>query len=56
MSTWYQINDSESIALSEDGKSVEVLFDSDGFGNVYIEIPLELIVAKLDKFVRLKEC
>ena len=43
MSYWRKIYDREDVELSEDGKFIEVLYDTDKFGNKYIEIPIEFI-------------
>jgi hypothetical protein len=46
MNEWYTVKDSDDVSLSKDGKTIDVLFDSNDWGNVYIEIPVEFI-AKL---------
>jgi len=43
MSVWYQITDQEDIEISEDGKTLHVLFHTDHSGNIYVEIPIEFI-------------
>jgi hypothetical protein len=43
MSIWYEIKDKEDINLSDDGKSLQINFDSDHNGNIWVEVPLELI-------------
>ena len=41
MSTWREIKKQEDVELSEDGKTLEVLYMSDYNGNNYIDIPIE---------------
>ncbi len=43
MSVWYIIEDPEDIEISEDGKTLDVLFTFDDSGNHYVEIPIEFI-------------
>ena len=43
MSTWYEIKDQEDVKVSEDGKTIEVMFSNDRFGNNYVDIPIEFI-------------
>jgi hypothetical protein len=43
MSVWHEIKDKEDVSLSDDGKTIEVLFDGDDNGNIYVEIPVEFI-------------
>jgi len=47
MSLWYEIKNKDDVELSEDGTEVDVLFNSDGFGNQYISIPVEFLVELL---------
>ena len=47
MSEWYEIKEPEAISLSLDGKSINVQFDYNDFGAVYIEIPVDFILKKL---------
>jgi hypothetical protein len=47
MSEWYTIHDEESVSLSLDKTKVNVLFTSNDWGNVYIEIPVEFVVNAL---------
>ena len=49
MSEWYEIKNQEDIELSEDGESIEVLFNSNKFGNQYVDIPIEFIIKVLPK-------
>jgi len=44
MSEWFTIKDKNDISLSDDGETVQVRFKTNYMGNVYIEIPVELIV------------
>lgn len=43
MSIWYEVKDPENIDLSEDGKSVQILYNEDYNGNCYVEVPVELL-------------
>ena len=43
MSEWYEIKNKEDVEISKDGKSLEVLFNSNDWGNQYIIIPIEFI-------------
>lgn len=43
MILWKKIKDQDDVELSEDGKTLEVLYDTDNQGNYYIEIPIEII-------------
>lgn len=43
MSEWIDIKDNEDVELSNDGKEIEVLFETNQFGNRYINIPAEFI-------------
>ena len=43
MSMWYKIKDQEDVEISEDGKTIDVLFGGDHNGNNYVEIPIEFI-------------
>lgn len=43
MSIWYDIKDKEDVSLSDDGKSLQINFDSDHNGNIWVEVPLEFI-------------
>lgn len=43
MSTWIKIKKQEDVELSEDGKTIDVLYSFDHNGNNYIEIPVEFI-------------
>ena len=46
MSTWYELTE-DDIDVSEDGTMLEVLYDTDDWGNNYMEIPIEAIERKL---------
>ena len=56
MSEWYEIKDQDDVELSEDGKTLDVLFKSDNFGNHYVEIPVEYISKVLPKQPDPKPC
>ena len=43
MSVWYEIEDQEDVELSEDGKTLEINFNSDHNGNIYVEVPIDII-------------
>lgn len=43
MSIWYEITDNEDISLSDDGKCLQINFDSNHNGNIWVEVSLELI-------------
>jgi len=43
MSIWHEIKNPEDLEISEDGKTIEVLFNSDRFGNFYVDIPIIFI-------------
>ncbi len=47
MSEWFEIKDPEDVELSDDGKAVQVMFDTDNNGNRYVEIPVEMLVKLL---------
>lgn len=46
MSEWFEVKDPDDVDLSDDGKSVHILFSKSHAGNRYIEVPVE-ILAKL---------
>ena len=52
MSTWIEIKNPADVRLSQDGKTIEVLYSNDYNGNNYIDIPIEFIkdVLPLDSF------
>lgn len=39
----YRRVEREDVDISHDGETIDVLIDHDGYGNVYIEIPVEYI-------------
>ena len=47
MSIWYEIKKPEDIEISDDGKTVEILISIDYSGNIYVEIPVKLLIQKL---------
>ena len=47
MSEWFEIKSQEDVELSDDRESVEVLFNTDQFGNQYVEIPVEFLAELL---------
>lgn len=46
MSEWREIEDPDDISISDEGK-IMVRIDSNAWGNVYVEFPLEFILNKL---------
>ncbi len=53
MSKWHDITDKDDVSISEDGKSLQICFDSDHNGNIWVEIPLELLPDKLTEAINL---
>jgi hypothetical protein len=51
MSEWYRIKDPEDVSVNEDTETIDVLFDYNGFGNVYIEIPVDFIVKAMENYM-----
>ena len=47
MSTWIEIKKQEDVEISEDGKTIQVLYRYDHNGNNYIEIPVEFVKTHL---------
>ena len=45
MSEWITIKHAEDVELSEDGKTIDVMYNTNEWGNQYIEIPIEFIKA-----------
>ena len=43
MSIWHGVNSQEDVELSEDGETIDVLFNHDYNGNNYVSIPIEFI-------------
>ena len=43
MSEWYEVKDPDDVDLSDDGKFVHVLFDTNRNGNRYAEVPVEML-------------
>ena len=43
MSEWYKIKDQADVELSEDGKSIEIMFNTNYSGSQYIEVTVEFI-------------
>jgi len=48
MSIWHEIKKQEDVELSEDGKTIEVLYGFDHNGNKYIEIPVDFVKCVLE--------
>ena len=49
MSEWYEIKDQNDVELSEDGKRIEIMFNTNEFGNQYVEVPIEFITRVLEE-------
>jgi hypothetical protein len=49
MSVWYEIEDQEDVELSEDGGTLEIKFNIDDNGSVYVEVPIKIIKKALEK-------
>jgi hypothetical protein len=54
MSEWIKLDEPEDIQISDDGKELEILFETNDFGNRYLTIPISwidtaLAYAKLNK-------
>ena len=47
MSEWFTIKDKNDVSLSDDGETVQIRFRANYMGNVYIEIPVEMLVKLL---------
>jgi hypothetical protein len=47
MSEWYEVKDADDMELSDDGKFVFIMFDTNGFGNRYVEVPVEMLIKLL---------
>lgn len=43
MSQWYEIKDKEDCSISEDGKMLQINFDGDHNGNLWVEVPIKFI-------------
>lgn len=48
MSEWIIVEKQEDVELSDDGKTIEVLFQTNRWGNRYIEIPVEFVKSILE--------
>ncbi len=49
MSTWIEIEDSNDVELSEDGKCLHVFYCWDNCGNNYISIPIEFVKKAIEE-------
>ena len=47
MSEWFEVKDPQKVDLSDDGKFVHILFQTNRNGNRYVEVPVELLVKLL---------
>lgn len=48
MSEWFRVEE-DDVSLSLDGKTINVLFASNDWGNQYIEIPIEFVEREMAK-------
>lgn len=48
MSIWYEIKEQDDVELSDDKKTLEVCYEHDHNGNLYIDIPIEFVKHALD--------
>jgi len=48
MSDWHEVTDPEDVKLSEDGGEIEILFDTNEFGNCYVTVPVDVVAKLLD--------
>ena len=59
MSKWHEVIDNDNVGISEDGEKLQVKFDTDHDGNVWVEIPLNFIESetlnKLAEFVLMEQ-
>ena len=55
MSEWFEVKDADDVELSDDGKFVYILFDTDNSGNRYVEVPVEMLVKLLDKNAQVED-
>lgn len=46
MSKWHEVFNEDDVSISEDGKTLEIKFDTDHNGNIWVEIPLAFIEQK----------
>jgi hypothetical protein len=54
MSYWYEIKKQEDVELSDDKKNIEILFNSDSFGNYYVEVPIEFVLNVIKEHIELQ--
>ena len=43
MSEWWQVKDPDDVDVSDDGETLDVLFNTNYAGNCYVEIPIEFV-------------
>lgn len=51
MSLRYPVQDPENVEISEDGGELEILFNTDYNGNNYVDIPIEIIMSRVEHLV-----
>ena len=51
MSIWYDIKKTDEVNVSEDGKTLDILFDSKDYnGATYVQVPLERVKEVLKEY------
>jgi len=43
MSEWYTITDKDDVDISDDGQNADILFNTNDFGNQYVQVPIDII-------------
>ena len=43
MSEWFEVKNKEDVEVSKDRKDLEILFNTNDWGNQYIIVPIEFI-------------
>jgi len=57
MSEWFKVEDDFNVSVDNDGEMLDVMFDTNYQGTVYVEIPIEFVRKALKDYaeVQLKE-
>jgi len=50
MSNWIEVTNKNLIDLSDDGTEINILYSQDNFGNNYVTIKTEDVVAKIKEW------
>lgn len=51
MSIWYDIKKTDEVNVSDDGKTLDILFDSKDYnGAMYVQVPLERVKEVLKEY------